>query len=179
MQPSERRTIARGATVSAVALALVFGVIPFAHRWGERESLIAARRDQLRRMQQAVADTAAVRRAYAEGVAAAARWPVRMIIARSAEVALAVLQAQLRGWSDRSGVQVSRVESAPTDAGEVRLTVTAVADAAGLSALLDAARSGPHAVSVRALEAHVNPVLRAPSPLLNVALTIAAPWRHE
>ncbi len=62
--PAERRTVTVGLAVSTLALLLAYGVMPYARRWSERETLIVARAGQLARMREAVADSAATRIAF-------------------------------------------------------------------------------------------------------------------
>src|SRR2546430_14357766 len=50
IKPRERRVIAGGAIVSAAALVIVLGVVPFAHRWAAREAVYAASREQWMRL---------------------------------------------------------------------------------------------------------------------------------
>ena len=54
LEPRERRTIAVGATVVALAAVVVLGVLPLARGWSERESLIAATRERLARVESIV-----------------------------------------------------------------------------------------------------------------------------
>ncbi len=181
MLPAERRTVTVGLAVSALALLLAYGVVPYARRWSERETLIAARAGQLARMREAVADSAATRAMLVRTEGEVGGWPVRRIEAPSREVASSVLQAELRGWADGAGVQLTRLDDGTDLAGaaDIQATMVIVADAPGLAALLSAVGDGPYAAAVQSLDVRVNPVLRGPSPLLNVTIGVSAPWRRE
>jgi len=181
MLPAERRTVTAGIAVSGLALLLAFGVVPYARHWSAREALISARTGQLARMRQAIADSAASRARLARAEREVASWPARFIVAPSREVAISVLQAELRVWADRAGVQLTRLDGGPgsAEAAEIEATMVVVADAPGLAALLDGVREGPYATAVQALDLRVNPVLRGPSPLMNVTIDVRAPWRRE
>lgn len=181
MRPAERRTVTAGIAISVVSLLLAYGVAPYARRWSERETLVTARTGQLARMRQAVADSAATRAELARVEREVANWPVRTVVAPNREVALSVLQAELKGWADRAGVQLTRLDAGADAAGssDLEATMVVVADAPGLAALLEGPREGPFAAAVRTLDLRVNPVLRGPSPLMNVTIGVSAPWRRE
>lgn len=168
-----------GAVVSVLALALAFVVAPYVRRWHDREAMIDARASQVARMRQAIADTASTRSLLAQANEASRRWPQRVVAAPNREVAAAVLQAQLKEWADGAGVQLNRIEPDTAQEGDLAATMVMVADAPGLAGLLDGIATGRSATRVRALDVRVNPVLRGPSPLLNVTLVVAAPWRRE
>src|SRR5947207_5696755 len=59
----ERRVVAGGATVSALALFVVLLALPFAHQWTAREASIGAGRDQWARLQGLVSGESRLRRA--------------------------------------------------------------------------------------------------------------------
>lgn len=181
MLPAERRTVITGIAVSALALLMAYGVVPYARRWHEREALISARGGQLARMRQAIADSAVTRTRLARAEGEAEHWPARVIAAPSREVGMSVLQAELRAWTDRAGVQLTRLDGGAeaADSADLAATVTVVADAPGLAALLALVREGPYATAIQALDLRVNPVLRGPSPLMNVTIGVRAPWRRE
>lgn len=181
MLPAERRTVIAGIAVSAIALLLAYGVVPYARRWSEREVLISARAGQLERMRQAIADSAATRMRLARAESEVERWPARVIVAPSRDVAESVLQADLRVRADRAGVQLTRLDGGAESAGaaDIAAMIVVVADAPALAALLAGVHEGPYATSIQALDLRVNPVLRGPSPLMNVTIGVSAPWRRE
>ena len=179
--PRERRTIVAGAVVSAVALGVAYGALPFARRWSAREELIAARRGELARLRTLAAHEPALRQALAEREARAAVAPRRVLAARTAALAASTLQTTLRSWAESAPLAVSSldVSGEPDSAatGALPATLTALGDVQAVGAFLEALRRGPLLVEVRELHVRPNNALRGEP--LQLTLTLAAPWVQE
>src|SRR5256886_356358 len=79
LKPRERRVILGGASVSAAALVIVLGVLPFGRRWAAREDAYAASREQWVRLETLAASTDGLRRTLAEQQRAFAADEARLV----------------------------------------------------------------------------------------------------
>src|SRR3989442_76209 len=112
LKPRERRVIAGGAIVSAVALVIVLGVVPFAHRWAAREATYAASREQWMRLATLATSRDRLRRALDEHQRAFAADEARLVSGATPALAASMLQGLLQRYADESAVQLDRVDVA-------------------------------------------------------------------
>ncbi len=106
----ERRVVAGGAILSAVALITVYGVLPFARRWSERESRIAALAEQAGRLEAVVESEAALDRVVAELESSREHRARRLLVGQTPDLAASSLQSLVKGYADRSRVRLERVD---------------------------------------------------------------------
>ncbi len=106
----ERRVVAGGAILSAVALITVYGVLPFARRWSEREARIAALAEQAGRLEALVESQSALDRVVAELDRSRERRDRRLLLGQTADLAASSLQSLVKGYADRSRVRLERVD---------------------------------------------------------------------
>jgi hypothetical protein len=183
LSASERRTVAIGATVSAVALGLAFGIVPFARRWSAREDAIAAAREQVGRLEFVAAHEADVREAVGEGERRLATG-ARLLTGRTPALAASALQTLIQGYADQSNVTVTRLDvaGAPADsiAGSlpaIPATLSAIGDIYGVTELLSAIERGARLVEITELTVVSNSALKGG--LLQISLALRAPYRSE
>ncbi len=106
----ERRVVAGGAILSAVALITVYGVLPFARRWSEREVRIDALAEQAGRLEALVESQSALDRVVAELDISRERHARRLLIGQTPDLAASSLQSLVKGYADRSRVRLERVD---------------------------------------------------------------------
>ncbi len=176
----ERRTIAIGVLVAAVAIAVTYGVVPFASRWSAREALLDARVERLSRLRALIRDRGRVASAVQARTLTHDAQSPRVLSARSASLAASALQAVLQEYASASRVQLDRIDvaSAPDTAGglpAIPATVGATADIYGLTDLVARIERGAWLLEVVDLS-----VQRVRGPrgeeLLQVALVVRAPY---
>ena len=107
----ERRVVAGGATVSALALFVVLLALPFAHQWTAREASIAAGRDQRARLQALVSGESRLRRALDTLRLSQQSVRARLLTGTTPAVAGSNLQVLLQRYADESAVQLDRVDA--------------------------------------------------------------------
>ena len=112
LKPRERRVILGGASVSAAALVIVLGVLPFGRRWAAREDAYAASREQWVRLATLAASTDGLRRTLAEQQRAFAVDEARLVSGATPALAASSLQGLLQRYADESAVQLDRVDVA-------------------------------------------------------------------
>jgi hypothetical protein len=171
----ERRTLALGVVVSAVALIVAYGAVPFVRHWRAREDVIASQGEQLARLRGLTANEEALRAAVRERTAALETGSRRLLTGRTPALAAAALQAALQQYADESRVLVSRMDvaGAPLEGGTLpRLpaTVSAVGDVYGVVELLDRVQRGPLALEIVELTVRPNPALRGDLVQITIAL---------
>ena len=101
-----------GASVSAAALVIVLGVLPFGRRWAAREDAYAASREQWMRLATLAASTDGLRRTLAEQQRAFAADEARLVSGATPALAASSLQGLLQRYADESAVQLDRVDVA-------------------------------------------------------------------
>lgn len=172
----ERRTVAIGAAVGALALLLAFGVLPYARRWQQREAVIAARREQLARLRGLERSTAALVTA-ARARESTATW--RVLQARSAPLAASALQAAVQRWADESLLLVQRLDVAAAEGDStgdaVPASLTAVGDLHGVADFLGRLRGGT-VVEVREIAIAASSAAAGPREPLELSVTLRAPF---
>jgi len=112
LKPRERRVILGGASVSAAALVIVLGILPFGRRWAAREDAYAASREQWVRLATLAASTDGLRRTLAEQQRAFAADEARLVSGATPALAASSLQGLLQRYADESAVQLDRVDVA-------------------------------------------------------------------
>lgn len=182
----DRRALRLGAIAAGVVL-LVSAALPAARRWGEREALLAARRDELARVRGLVAAVPMLRERVAERTGAVLAWPRRPLRAATGALAAGELQALLQRYAEEAELTVDQLDvtgeadSAAAPLPVVPATLVALGDVHGVADLLAKLRAGPHLVEVRELAVQVNPALKASGggELLQLTLVVRAPYATE
>ncbi len=182
----DRRTLTWGAGAVACVLLLAL-LIPVAKRWGDRESLIAARRGELARLHGVQGAESMLRTAVDARAARAAEYPQRPVAAATAALAAGVLQGVLQRYADDSQLSVSELNvSGEPDSTSVPLaalpaTLIALGDVFGIADLLSRVQNGTTLLDVRELTVQINPARRAEGggELLQLTLTVRAPFVIE
>ena len=183
LEPRERRTIAVGATVVALAAVVVLGVLPLARGWSERESLIAATRERLARVESIVGREAQLAEQTRAMEARLDAGGTRLVRARTLALAASTLQSMVREYARSSVVSVTRLDAAgaPIAIGGTTLalpaTISAQGDIYGIADFLRRLQYGPSLVELTDLTIAPNPVLRGN--LLQVSIGLRAPIALE
>jgi hypothetical protein len=178
----EWRTIRLGLAVLAVAAATVWLVLPFARRWGAREALIESKAERLARVTALVAAEPALRSAVALRESRPVPVGQQLLQGRTPALAASALQTLVQGYADQSHVTVSQLDvaGAPDTTGgalpTIPATLTAVGDIHGVTELLSLLQHGARLLEVREVSVTANPSLRAPQPLLQLSVTLRAPY---
>lgn len=178
LKPRERRVVALGATIAAVALLARFAIFPFAVRWNTREDLIVSTADRVARMRALIADDARLRQALRTSeLSGGSR---RLVSGRTTALAGSALQAVIQANADRSRITINRLDLAGSPdstpgAGlpSIPVTISAVGDVYGLSDFLALLQYGTPVVEVRQLTVVANSSLRGG--LLQISLQLSAP----
>ena len=181
LQPREQRTIRLGLVVSAVSLILAFGIVPVFTRARARETLIDARREEVARLRELIAQESQLRAAVSAGETQAASSSRRVLSARSAALAASVLQAALQQAASSAALSVGSLdvtgEADSTVADALPASMTAIGDLRGVSAFLATVRNGPFVVDVSELRLRTNPSLFGQP--LQLSLVLHAPWVQD
>lgn len=106
----ERRVVAGGAVLSAVALVTVYGVLPFARRWSEREARIEALAEQAGRLEALVESEAALDQVVDALERSREHRARRLLVGQTPDLAASSLQSLVKGYADRSRVRLERVD---------------------------------------------------------------------
>jgi type II secretory pathway component PulM len=106
----ERRVVAAGALVSALALLVVWGVLPFLRRWQDRETMIVERQMQLAQMQSLIKGEADTRQRLAARQRDRAAIRARLLTGTTPALAASSLQALLQEYADGSRIALERVD---------------------------------------------------------------------
>ena len=181
LQPREQRTIRLGLVVSAVSLILAFGIVPVFTHARARETLIDARREEVARLRELIAQESQLRAAVSAGETQAASSSRRVLSARSAALAASVLQAALQQAASSAALSVGSLDvtgeadSAVADA--LPASMTAIGDLRGVTAFLATVRDGPFVVDVSELHLRANPSLFGQP--LQLSLVLHAPWVQD
>jgi predicted component of type VI protein secretion system len=178
IEPRERRTLALAALVSVVALVSAYGVVPFARRWTAREESIAAKREQLARLQWLARNEPRLTRTAEERERALDAGPRRLIVGESANLASAELQRAMLELAEASQLEVQQVDvanaaDAASSATHIGARLTAAGDVVGLAELLERIARGPTFAEVQELDVQPN---AARGELLTISVAVRAPW---
>ena len=179
----DRRTLQLGA-VAVTCVLLLRAAIPFVHGWSERESLIAARRDELARLAGVTAAAPMLREAVSVRTARAEGFAQRPVEAATAALAAGVLQGIMQRDADGSQMSVSELnvsgepDSAAVTVPALPATLIALGDVFGVADLIDRVQHGSALLEIRELTVQVNPARRADGggELLQVTLVVRAPF---
>jgi type II secretory pathway component PulM len=183
LEPRERRTIAVGATVVALAAVVVLVVLPLARRWTARESLIAATRERLARIESIAGREAQLAEQTRAMEARLDAGGMRLVRARTVALAASTLQSMVREYARSSVVSVTRLDAAgaPLAVGGTTLalpaTISAQGDIYGIADFLRRLQYGPWLVELTDLTIAPNPVLRGN--VLQVSIGLRAPVALE
>lgn len=173
----ERRTIAIGIAISAVALFVAFAVMPYARRWTQREELIATGADRIARLRTLIADEPRLRAAVLRQEAGAGTG--RLVSGRTPALAASALQAAIQGYAARSRVSVTRLDLAGTPDSSasplpsIPASLSAIGDIHGISEFLSLLQYGMPVMEIRELTLVSNSSLRGG--LIQLSLTLSAP----
>jgi hypothetical protein len=179
MTARERRAITLGIAITVVALAVTYGVAPYARGWAARETAIAAKSDSLARFRALVRDAPRLAAAVRAREAALAGAPQRLIAARNAALAASDLQSVLQAYGAQSRVQVTRVDVAgdaltgalPT----IPATIAATGDVYGLAELLALLERGTRLIEITDLVVQTIPGSGGDE-LLQFSIGVRAPF---
>lgn len=183
IEPRERRTIAIGAIIVAMTAVFMLIVLPLGRRWSARESMIAAVRAQLARVESVVgreSELAEATRALDVQLDAGA---TRVVRAGSLALAASAIQSMVRDYARASVVSVTRLDAAgaPLAIGGTGValpaTISAQGDIYGMADFLRRLQHGPWLVELTDLTIAPNPVLRGN--LLQVSIGLRAPIALE
>lgn len=179
----ERRTIAIGAWVVVIAMAITYLVLPFLRRIGDRQAEIGARREQVGRLTTAVARRADIDSLVAERRQQLAAAGAGIVRARSAALVAADVQRVLQNYARVSQVSVSRLDV--EDAGDtltarratpmMTATLSGMGDVYGVAQLLANLQGSP--LDVSALSVSSTSGVRGS--LLQLSVTVRAPYQIE
>lgn len=173
----ERRTIAIGVAVSALALFVAFVAMPYGRRWSAREELISSGADRIARLRNLVNDEPRLREAVrAREVSTGA---ARLVSGRTPALAGSALQSAIQDYAALSRMTVTRLDlagildssAAPLPA--IPASLSAIGDVYGVSEFLSLLQNGAPVVEIRELTLVSNSSLRAG--LLQLSLTLSAP----
>ena len=180
MLERERRTVAVGVTVSALALLFAYAVLPMARRWRDREAEIDVLRLNAGRLVALGARAGAIRASTRAREDSMALLSVRVIRARTPALASAELQEVLLGQAVASRLTVNRLDAA-SGADSVGVagrtlpaTVSAVGDIYGLVDFLGRIEHGPRRLEITELAVGASSALRGE--LLQISLVVRAPF---
>jgi hypothetical protein len=112
LEPRERRVVAGGAIVSAILLATVWLVLPFAHHWSSREARLTAAREHWDRLATMVANTGRLRQTLEAARRASAADNDRVVAGATPALAASALQELVQRDAGQSAVQLERVDAA-------------------------------------------------------------------
>jgi hypothetical protein len=101
-----------GALLSLLALVVVYGVLPFGRRWSARESAIAAKAEQLARLQALVDNEAVLRETATRLEDDRERRAQRLLPGSTPALAGSSLQTLVRGYAEQSRITLDRVDVA-------------------------------------------------------------------
>ena len=173
----ERRTIAVGIVVSAVALFIAFAAMPYARRWSAREEMIEAAADRVHRLQALIANEPRLREQVSRGETGAVSG--RLVAGRTRPLAASALQSAIRNYAARSRVSVTRLDLAGTPDSSasplpsIPASLSAIGDVYGVSEFLSLLQYGAPVVEIRELTLVSNSSLRGG--LIQVSVTLNAP----
>jgi hypothetical protein len=182
LEPRERRTIAIGATVVAVAAFIVLVLVPLGRRWSEREALIAVTRHHLARVASIVGREAELAEATRRLDSRLDASGTRLVRARSLPLAASAVQSMVRDYAGSSVVTVTRLDAArePIASGSsvaIPATIAAQGDIYGIADFLRRLQHGPWMLEITDFTIAPNPVLRGN--ILQVSIGLHVPIALE
>ena len=182
IEPRERRTIAIGAMVVAVAAVVTLVLVPLGRRWSEREGLISVTRNHLARVTSIVGHETELAEATRRMDAQLDASGTRLIRARSNPLAASAVQSLVRDYARASVVTVTRLDAAgePIASGStvaIPATIAAQGDIYGIADFLRRLQYGPWLLEISDMAIAPNPVLRGN--ILQVSIGLRAPIAME
>jgi len=144
----ERWVIGVGAAIAVVALVTVYAVLPFARRWSERESAIAAKAESVARLESLIQAAPRLRAAVDELAGTRQRAARALVTGSTPALAASSLQTLIKGYADRSRVTLQQVdvgrEPEPVEGGlsRIDLQLRGLGDVYGLVDLLFYVQNG-------------------------------------
>ena len=178
LEPRERRVVAGGAIACAVLLLAVYVIMPFAKRWSDREAAIAAKAEQLSRLQSLVDSEAALQQVVDELEQGRSRRGRRLLVGTTPALAASTLQTLVRSYADQSRVTLQRVNLSGQDEPEesgltpVGLQVTVLGDLYGLVDFLYFLQNGEKLLVIDELQVTANPRRGAAQQLMSWTLRL-------
>jgi type II secretory pathway component PulM len=163
LEPRERRVVAGGAIACAVLLLAVYAIVPFAKRWADREAAIAAKAEQLARLESLVNSEEALSRVVADLEQGRSRRSRRLLVGTTPALAASTLQTLIRSYAEQSRVTLQRVnlagEAEPEESGltPVGLQVNVLGDLYGLVDFLYFLQNGEKLLVIDELQVNANP----------------------
>lgn len=179
-EPRERRTIALGGAVVAVAFLVSMVILPTVTRWRNREAMIDALQRQRSQLIALGVQRPMLEGALADRRSAAEALPVRLLSGRTPALAASALQGVLQDYASASRVSVTRLDvanaadSTAAGAPAIPATIAAVSDIYGLADFLARVELGGRLLEVAELSVSPNPSLRGS--LLQMSLVVRAPY---
>lgn len=183
LEPRERRTIALGATIVAVAAIVVLVLLPLGRRWNEREALIAVTRQHLARVSSIVGHEAELAEATRILESRLEASGIRLVRARTLPLAASAIQSLVRDYAQASVVTVTRLDAAgsPIEGGgsgvAIPTTIAAQGDIYGIADFVRRLQHGPWMLELTDFTIAPNPVLRGN--ILQVSIGLRAPVALE
>jgi type II secretory pathway component PulM len=181
LEARERRTIALGVAVIALAAFVTQVAVPYARRFGAREALIGATRARVARLTMLAGHEAEIQQKTRARDAELEAAGVRLLHARTPALAASALQALIREHARASGVAVSRMDVAGTvdavSTSAVPATISAVGDIYGVAQFLSRLQHGRRLLDVREVSMASSSGLRGG--LLQLSVTVHAPFVSE
>ena len=183
LEPRERRTIALGATIVAVAAIVVLVLLPLGRRWNEREALIAVTRQHLARVSSIVGHEAELNEATRTLEGRLEASGTRLVRARTLPLAASAIQSLVRDYAQASVVTVTRLDAAgsPIEGGgtgvAIPTTIAAQGDIYGIADFVRRLQHGPWMLELTDFTIAPNPVLRGN--ILQVSIGLRAPVALE
>jgi hypothetical protein len=182
LEPRERRTIAIGATVVAVAAVVMLGLVPLGRRWSEREALIEVTRNHLARVGSITGHEGELAEATRAVEGRLDAGGTRLVRARSLPLAAAAVQSMVREYASASDVTVTRLDAAgepiaSSSSVAIPATIAAQGDIYGIADFLRRLQHGRWLLEITDFSIAPNPVLRGN--VLQVSIGMRAPIAME
>jgi type II secretory pathway component PulM len=112
LEPRERRVVFGGAFACIAALAIMWGVLPFAQRWSSREARLFTTQDRWIRLQGLLASADRLSQALDVARRGAGSDQSQLVSGATPALAASVLQALLQTDASQSAVQLERIDAA-------------------------------------------------------------------
>ena len=189
----EQRVIVGGALITATALLLTYGAVPFAQRWRLREAQMSSARERLAFLEDLTARTSSLEMAATGAERVLSAQGRRVLHARSTTLAASATQAFLQDLADASHVVVSRLEVSTEDSVRVEKTgeigsssassplsivpvsFSAYGDIGGVASVLQTVASGPRVMMVESLVLQRNGALAGAPDVVQFTVKLRAP----
>ncbi len=189
----EQRVLLGGVIITAVALLVTYGALPFARRWQLREAQITGAQERIAYLVGLTERTASLEAAAANDERVLSAQTRRVLHARSTTLAASATQAFLQDLADASQVVVSRLEvstddsvtAGGTSAGSpetaaaslqyVPVSFSAYGDIGGVTSVLQTLAGGPRVMIVESLALQRNAALAGAPDVVQFTVKLRAP----